>query len=352
MTKRKNIIPIFIPHQGCKHDCIFCNQRHITKSDGLIVDIAGQIEKHLPYFRDKSNIEIAFYGGSFTGINRNLMLSYLDEVKPFIDTNIVKSIRISTRPDYISTEILNLLKSYQVEAIELGVQSMDDRILAMNNRGTNRKQIQEASRLIKQSGFNLGLQMMTGLFRSNDNTDLNTAFELARLNPDFVRIYPTMVLPDTHLFKLYRSGDYKPSKLDATIVLLEKLVVTFESNDIEIIRIGLHSDGKDGEDMVDGPFHPALKQVVYSNLYSEMINLNVNLNEGEHIAFYANKKDLNYLVGFNAINKVNLLNKNIIATYHTVDIAENSIIAETSSEKSTLDFRSFCRTKVGEINEA
>ena len=239
-----NIIPIFVPHLGCPHDCIFCNQRKITNFIDALdeIDMRKNIEKYISYFKNKNiPIEIAFYGGSFTGLDINLMISYLSIAKDYINKGLVNSIRLSTRPDYINKEILEVLVKYNVKTIELGIQSMTQSTLDLNNRGHNVDCVYEASSLIKEYGINLGLQMMVGLYGDTFETVLNTAFKLSKINPDFVRVYPTLTIKDTELERLYYMKKYIPMSLEDSIYLCKYVYILFEYYNIPVIRLGLQS---------------------------------------------------------------------------------------------------------------
>ena len=221
MKKHANI-SIFVPHIGCPNKCSFCNQRYITgtfkapraKDVDEAVKKAVESENFSP-----SNTEIAFFGGSFTAINREYMLRLLKTASKYVKNGTVNGIRISTRPDAIDREILSLLKEYNVTAIELGAQSLNDRVLKLNNRGHSSNDVVKSSKLIKEFGFELGLQIMTGLYGDNDNSAVKTAQKVIEIKPDTVRIYPTIVLKDTDLAALYADGIYKPQTLDAAVNL-------------------------------------------------------------------------------------------------------------------------------------
>ena len=235
MSKTHSNISIFVPHIGCPNKCSFCNQRYITGS--CWAPSAIDVENAVAKARDSKNFdsktaEIAFFGGSFTAINRNYMASLLKAAEQFVGDGTVKGIRISTRPDAIDDEILTLLKEHGVTSIELGAQSMNDRVLKMNNRGHTACDVEKASRLIREHGFELGLQMMTGLYGDSDNSALKTAERLITLKPDTVRIYPTIVLKDTDLAALYADNIYKPQTLDGAVSLAARLYKMFTDNGI------------------------------------------------------------------------------------------------------------------------
>lgn len=208
--------------------------------------------------------EIAFFGGSFTAIDRDDMISLLDATSPFIDR--FQGIRISTRPDCIDDEILALLKKYRVTTIELGAQSMSDEVLAANDRGHTAGDVRRASEMIKNYGFDLGLQMMTGLYKSTPDSDLQTANEFISLQPSCVRIYPTIVMRGTRLGDLYESGDYQPQTLEEAVAQCSRLIRLFEENDVRVIRVGLHDSQSLKENRLAGPYHPAFKELCESRI--------------------------------------------------------------------------------------
>ena len=212
--------------------------------------------------------EIAFFGGSFTAIDRDYMLSLLDATKPYIDR--FYGIRISTRPDCIDKEVLDILKSYKVTAIELGAQSMDDNVLLMNERGHSSDDVRRAAELIKSYGIELGLQMMTGLYGSCDDLDRYTAEEFIKLSPDTVRIYPTIVMKGTRLGELYEAGEYCPQTRDEAVEFCSELLLMFEDGaGIPVIRMGLHDSESLRRDMLDGPHHPAFRELCESRILFE-----------------------------------------------------------------------------------
>ena len=215
--------------------------------------------------------EIAFFGGSFTAIEKDYMTSLLERAYKYVSKGLFKGIRISTRPDCISREILDILKKYSVTAIELGCQSMDDRVLQLNTRGHTQQDVVSSARLIKEYGFELGVQMMTGLYGDSDKGAVETAEKLIALSPDTVRIYPAVVLEGTRLCELYRKGEYKPQSVDEAAELCKKLLVMFENEGIRVIRLGLHSGGNVEEGFVAGPYHPAFREICESKLYLDNV---------------------------------------------------------------------------------
>lgn len=264
-------VALFVPHEGCPHMCSFCNQKTISGSAKKLtkedIDEAVKIATEREY--DKSNSEIAFFGGSFTAIDKEYMTYLLSSAYPYVKNGMFKGIRCSTRPDAIDDEVLTLLKKYGVTAIELGAQSMSDTVLAMNDRGHTEEDVVRASELIKKHGFELGLQMMTGLYGDTDESAIATAEKIISLKPETVRIYPTVVLENTRLASLYETGEYIPQTVDEAVKLCSVLLGMFGEADIKVIRLGLHSGGNVEEGFVAGAYHPAFRELCESRLYLE-----------------------------------------------------------------------------------
>lgn len=216
-----------------------------------------------------ANAEIAFFGGSFTALDRPYMLSLLQAAEPYIHR--FKGIRVSTRPDAIDGEVLAVLRSYHVTAIELGAQSMSDAVLLCNDRGHTADDVRRASALIRDGGFELGLQMMTGLYGSSDELDRYTAREFIALCPDTVRIYPTIVMRHTRLGELYRVGRYQPQSLEQAVALCAELLTLFEENGVRVIRVGLHDTPSLAENRLAGPYHPAFRELCESRILLERL---------------------------------------------------------------------------------
>ncbi len=283
---KKGNISIFVPHNGCPQQCSFCNQKTITGQayQPAAKDVDEAVQKAL---RKKGyEFEIAFFGGSFTAIDRAYMTELLDAAEPYVKSGAVKGIRISTRPDYIDDEILTLLKAKGVTAIELGAQSMDDEVLSANMRGHTAEDVVNASTLIKSYGFELGLQMMTGLYLDTDEKDIETARKIIELKPATVRIYPTVVLKGTYLEELYDGKIYRPPAVDDAAALCTKLLPMFEEEKIKVIRLGLHSSEEIKKNMVAGAFHPAFGEIVQSRF---MLNKVLEYPPGSYEIFVSPK---------------------------------------------------------------
>ncbi|MTI67447.1 MAG: radical SAM protein [Firmicutes bacterium] len=310
MSKKHYIIPIFVPHLGCPNDCVFCNQRKIT---GLSTNMTGRdvkniVESFLKTIpKENTNIGLAFYGGSFTGIDKKIQKELISTANNYKKSGLIDSIRLSTRPDYIDDEILSYLRKMGVDTIELGVQSLDEKVLENSLRGHTSKDVYKAVKLIKKYEFKLGLQMMTGLPGDSLNKSLDTGIKIAKLKPNFTRIYPTLTVKETKLQKLYYEGKYKPFTLDETISLCSELLMLFELNNIEVIRIGLQNTENisTDKDVVAGPFHSSLRQLVESRVYRIILDeiLKVFTDKTyETLVISANKKEINYIIGYKAKN--------------------------------------------------
>lgn len=293
-------VALFVPHEGCPHMCSFCNQKTIsgsvkklTKED---IDEAVRIATEHEY--DKANSEIAFFGGSFTAIDKEYMTYLLESAYPYVKNGLFKGIRCSTRPDAIDSEILNILKKYGVTSIELGAQSMSDKVLELNDRGHTAQDVVRASELIKEHGFELGLQMMTGLYGDTDETAIETAKKIISLKPETVRIYPTVVLGNTRLASLYEKGEYTPQTVDEAVNLCSKLLDMFNEASIKVIRLGLHSGGNVEAGFIAGAYHPAFRELCESRLYLEKCCKFINDNNiTGNITIYVSPAEISKMTG-------------------------------------------------------
>lgn len=329
MAKHANI-SVFVPHIGCPGRCSFCDQTKIAciaeKPDAKSVDEAVALAQTSKNYSPE-NTEIAFFGGSFTAIEREYMLELLSSASKYAEDRIVAGIRISTRPDAIDEEILDILKKYHVTAIELGAQSMDDSVLEINRRGHNAKSIEEASALIKKSGFSLGLQMMTGLLGDTPHKALETARKIAALRPDTVRIYPTIVLKGTMLAEEYEAGNYAPQSLEEATRLAADILEIFNEADINVIRLGLHEI--DTASYVAGPWHPAFSELVQSYLFLKKMEQEIKAS-GDYIVC-CSPKDLSKVLGQKRSNVGALAQKGIniqVRSQEGIGAGEIKIIKE------------------------
>ena len=263
-------IAVFVPHRGCPQRCSFCNQRVIsgTAAQPTAADVDLACERAQKGVHPGDTVQLAFFGGSFTAIPRGEMLELLAAAKPYVDSGFLSGgVRVSTRPDAVDDEVLTLLKAYGVRAVELGAQSMDDRVLSLNRRGHTAADVVAASHLILSHGLELGLQMMTGLYGSTEKDSVETARRLIALHPATVRIYPTVVLRGTRLEQLYQSGEYRPPAWEQTVPLCSELLELFETNGVRVIRLGLHAQEDVERQMVAGAYHPALRELCQSEIY-------------------------------------------------------------------------------------
>ena len=273
---RKHInIPVFIPHLGCPNDCVFCNQRSIS---GKITfdpnSVRNEIDMALSTIDSQSNVEIAFFGGSFTGIDRQLMLYLLDIAQEYVDSGRVSSIRLSTRPDYINEEILNILKKYSVKTIELGIQSMDDNVLLECKRGHLAEQSINACRSVKEAGFNLIGQMMIGLPGSNVDSERFTAEMICKMEADGSRIYPTVVFYETELCEMSKRGEYTPLDLDDAVFRTKEVLKVFDRYNVPCIRVGLCASENlsSDESVFGGANHSAIGELAIGELFFEKMD--------------------------------------------------------------------------------
>ena len=261
---KKLIVPIFIPQYGCQHNCVFCNQEKITSK--TVQPTPGDINKtvysHLSTWKGRGEKEIAFYGGTFTSIDIAIQEELLSCAYSFIRKGLINTVRVSTRPDAIDNKRLNILKRYGVSTVELGVQSMDDNVLRMSGRGHSSGDVMNSVRLLKQNGFKTGIQVMPGLPGDTTDTILYTAHKVISLTPDFIRIYPTIIIKDTPLEKMYLQGLYKPWSLEDMVTVCRDIMRLFERFGIAVIRVGLQPTAGLMKNIVAGPFHPSFRQLL------------------------------------------------------------------------------------------
>lgn len=346
MSKKEYIIPIFIPFLGCPHDCAFCNQVKITNYKDNInkENTIRQINQYLSYFPKNENLkEIAFFGGSFTGLDEKVMISYLEIALNYKKKGIIDRIRLSTRPDYINNSILDILKKYEVDVIELGIQSLDNEILNANERGHSKEDSISASKLIKDYGFKLGHQIMPGLYKDSFDKAIKTGLDSIKMNPDMVRIYPTLVIKDTKLEKLYKEGLYKPLSLDEAIEISSRLYMIYSYKKIPVIRIGLQPTENINEkkDVVAGPFHPSIRQLVETNIHKiyleELINKYRLKNK---IKIHISNREISIIAGNKKANKNYFYKKYGLIINFEND--ENNFI-EYEDKKISYDIENFMR---------
>lgn len=309
--KKQYTIPIFIPHKGCKNECIFCNQRKIsgTLKEVLPEEVDSIIKENLEYFKDIKDkyIEVAFFGGSFTGLDMSLQEIYLKVVNNYVLNGSIDGIRLSTRPDYITPKILSLLKKYNVKTIELGVQSLDDEVLKLSKRGHDKLSVIKASRLIKMYGFNLGHQIMIGLPGSNLEKEIYTAKEVIRILPSELRIYPVYVIPQSELYDMYLKKIYIPLEFMDAVNRTYEVMKVINDTDIKVIRLGLQSTDEicSSNESIVGPVCDNFAEYVFALLVRDKIEKElkqINIEEIKLINIIVPQKYLSIIIGPKRIN--------------------------------------------------
>ncbi len=270
MKPRRAIIPVFVPHLGCPHRCVFCDQRRISgaQTPATAQDVRRAVEEGLARAHSDTPPTLAFYGGSFTAVPRELQRELLEAAQPYIRTGVIGDIRLSTRPDAVESETLDFLRAYGVRTVELGVQSMDDEVLRLSGRGHTARDAETAAALVKAAGFELILQMMTGLPGDTREKSLLTARRFTELSPHGVRLYPTVILRDTPLYDLWRAGLYREHTVEEAVDWCAEISELLDAARIPIVRLGLNpTDDLSAGEAVAGAYHPALGELVLSRRY-------------------------------------------------------------------------------------
>ncbi len=307
-SKKHCNIPIFIPQLACPHQCVFCNQEKISATFSVPKpnEIAAIIDTYLETIPNSTEVNIAFFGGSFTGIPRVDMIAYLEAAYTYIKAGKVQGIRLSTKPDYITDDILDILEKYGVTSIELGAQSTNNKVLLKSGRGHKFDAIENAVSLIRKRNFKLGLQMMLGLPYDTLELSIQTAKDIVRLGADTTRIYPTVVVKDTVLEKMYERGDYKVLSLDEAIHWSKEVLKIFNASSVKVLRVGLHpsEELELGKSLVAGPIHPSFKEMVLTDLWSDILCEKLD-KKGQSIIRVSNKQ-LNYAIGYKGKNRNDL----------------------------------------------
>jgi len=330
------IIPIFLPNLGCPHQCAFCNQTSIT---GVTPDTISPetlcllITEFLEYKKTQRRcVQVSFYGGNFLGLKKDYIRILLDETTKFVKNKKVDSIRFSTRPDTISNKQLDIIKNYPVSTIEIGVQSMDNQVLAMANRGHTALDTEKAAALLKEQNYDVGMQMMVGLPGDDETKSLFTAQRIASLSPDFVRIYPTVVLAHSRLAVWYRNGDYRPWSVSRCVSLVKNLYLFFKSKNIPVIRMGLQAteDLAKNTTILAGPFHPAFGHMVHSEIFMDMAASLLEAERGscDKIIINVHPRSISKMRG--------LKNKNMESLKKKFQIKSLKIIADVSLAQDKL----------------
>lgn len=300
-------IPVFIPELACPFQCVFCDQRKIsgTLKSPSLTEVDNIIKKYLSTIpTEKSLIEIGFFGGNFTGISQEDQRAFLSVAQKYINSGQVKSIRLSTRPDYISPEILSLLKEFSVKTIELGAQSMDEGVLLKSGRGHTAQDVIDSSGLIQQAGFNLGLQIMIGLPGDTQEKSLETAQQIVSLKPKDVRIYPTLVIKGTELAALFKEGKYEPLNIKTAVLWTKDIYQLFENARLNIIRVGLHPSEElaNENSLLAGPYHPSFRELILTELWKDRFLSKLDFNISKSLMLYVAPPELNHAIGYSSSN--------------------------------------------------
>ena len=326
MKSRHSNIPIFLPELACPHRCVFCNQSHISgqKTIPSHSEVLETIEQHLQTIPSETTIQIAFFGGSFTGLPKDLQIEYLELVQPFLKSGKVNGIRVSTRPDYITNEILEMLCHYGVQEIELGAQSTDDDVLHMSGRGHTSEEIQKAAQLILSKNIRLGLQMMIGLPGDTLEKSMQTAKTIIALGAHSTRIYPTLVIKDTHLATLYSEGNYSPLSLEEAINWTKELYLLFEQNNVTVLRTGLHPNEEfhSKETLLAGPYHPSFKELVLSRIWCDIFEESLPTVSGK-LSLFVSEDQINHAIGYSSSNRKRLKEKYGWIQFHIDNSLQN-----------------------------
>ena len=317
MIKHYNI-PIFLPELACPYRCVYCNQFHITGNSDVVKpeDVKNIIDSHLASFKEENRfVEVAFFGGNFTGLPVKMQNDYLEVVQPYLDKNLVHGIRCSTRPDYISLQRVKEIKHLGMRNIELGAQSTNDEVLKHCKRGHTYNDIVEASQIILSEEITLGLQMMIGLPYDSEEKDFQTAKDIVNLGAKETRIYPCIIVKDTELEALYRDGDYKALSINEAVSRSSKLYSYFIENQVKVLRIGLHqSDELDKDGYVAGPYHKNFAEMVFSHIWKEKLTHDLFLEDtrpcastietkNRKITINVSASQINHAIGWNGENR-------------------------------------------------
>lgn len=299
-------IPIFIPHLGCPYDCIYCDQKKITAQSEAVNNhqILSIIDQHLATIVRPAEIEVAFFGGSFTAIQSDLQENYLSLLQPYLQQNLIQGIRISTRPDCIDNKILDLLHRYGVKTIELGVQSLNNEVLRLSGRIYQTEDVVRSADLIKRGGFKLGIQLMVGLPGDNYERDQETACRTIAIAPQMIRIYPTLVLAGTRLEQMWQEGKYQALTLQEAVLVCRDMLLQFARADIPVIRMGLYpgEELRQAGTIKAGPFHPSFGELVEQSVFREQALMAIRLYQQrygwpERLTLSVNQRDLSKLLG-------------------------------------------------------
>ena len=332
-TNSPFIIPIFIPHAGCPHQCAFCNQTSITGFEDKIPtpeEIYDLVERHLKFKgKQRDTIEIAFFGGNFLGINTEQIVVLLKSASAFVKAGKVDGIRFSTRPDTVDRKHIELIYDFPVSTVELGVQSMDDHVLALSRRGHTAADTMSAVGLLKERNYEIGIQIMVGLPGENRDGMLANARQIADLKPDFVRIYPTLVIEGSPLARWFQKGKYTPLNLESAVDRAKELYLFFTDRGIKVIRMGLQAseDLNDGSTVLDGPYHPAFGHMVHSEIFLDKALAAIN-SEGftkNRLTISVHPRSISKMRGLNNSNVKKLKNR---FQFNSIEVLPDASLGE------------------------
>ncbi|MCE1188692.1 MAG: radical SAM protein [Ignavibacteria bacterium] len=314
MKKKHYTIPIFVPELACPFQCIFCNQQKITgKQEAPAPEAIHEIiSSHLATFRHADAVKhIGFFGGNFTGIPVDVQESYLKIAARYVESGAVQGIRLSTRPDYISPAVIQLLQRYHVTTVELGAQSLDNGVLRQTGRGHTAEDVARASELILSAGIELGLQMMLGLPGDSFEKSAATAQGIINLGASNTRIYPALVIRGTSLAALYEKGSYSPLSIDDAVNWSKNIYLLFEKFGVTVIKLGLHpSEGFiTGNELIAGPYHVSFRELVLTAIWQELLVKQVQAQPNSAISIRVAPEEFNYAVGYKAANKIALASR-------------------------------------------
>ncbi len=314
-------IPVFIPEIACPNKCVFCSQNAITDTTGYPSDneVIGKIETYLNTIPTDAEIEVAFFGGNFTGIPFKLQERFLRIADKYVQSGRVSGVRLSTRPDYITSEVMEFLSFFKINEIELGAQSFNNDVLELSGRGHTSEDTIKAASMIKECGIRLGLQMMTGLPGDSPEGAISTAVKIIDLGADSTRIYPLIVLENTELEAMYKKGEYIPQDLEETVNLCARIYGIFETAGVKVLKTGLHpSESITGGAFIAGPYHPSFSELVQTKLWKdefESIAEKIKCCRQEQESFtekkkllviYVNPKSINSAAGYGGSNRKKL----------------------------------------------
>ena len=345
-------IPVFLPELACPFRCVYCNQFSITGKQKLpdIQEVKNIIERHLESFKEKDRfVEVAFFGGNFTGLPEKMQDDFLKIVQPYLEKGVINGIRCSTRPDYIDEKRVKILKNLGMRNIELGAQTTNDGILRKCGRGHTFKDIENASQIIVNEGVTLGLQMMLGLPFDTFDDDFQTAKDIVRLGAKETRIYPCIVVKDTELERLYKNGEYTPLNINEAVEQTATLYEYFTENDVKVLRLGLHtSEDLNGDAFVAGPYHKNFAEMVFSRLWGRKFDkMDV---KSDNFCIEVPENQLNHAIGYRGENKKKLEQryKHVVISTEAKrngEISVNHIIASSTMPSEARENLS----KLGEV---